>query len=280
MQVTCALDPSALDPSLNLRRVIITDLENPQDIYCDASFALPITKEAASPPGSIGPPAFSPPAPPEAASRDALLTARAKFSDAARGSASFAAAAPVSGAPEPRATRIEARRRPATDDEIREQVKRPTGEVRTREEVKTALHALGCGARRARITPLLQEARGGPPRPTASDDVIREHLSTPTGTVRTREKVRTALHALGVRASAKRIDKQLQAVRGVVQRPSAPAAEIRAQLNHPDGTRRTQLEVLAALHTIGLGSTFRSIQLVERKELQQRAATGSQAGEE
>ncbi len=162
MLVTCALDPS-----LNLERVMIADLN--QRVYCDARIepyataaqtlaehgSLPITAAAASRPGSTEGPAFSPPAPPEAASPYASLNARAQFSAAARGG-SFASAAPFSNAPEARATKKKAP--PASDAQLRAAL-REGDRLRSEAEVMAALQARGVGAGPTRITPLLRAAK-------------------------------------------------------------------------------------------------------------------------
>jgi hypothetical protein len=233
MLVTCVLDPS-----LNLERVIIADLN--QQVYCDARFepyataaqalrergSLPITAEAASRPGATVQPAFSPPAPPEAASPYAALTARAQFSAAARGGS--LAAAPFSGAPEARATKR--RREGASNAQIRAQLKHPDGTLRTGQQVMDALHARGLGADRKRITSLLQAAVGVRQRPSASDAQLSAQLRNPDGTVRTGSEVTSALNASGLGGNHNRIEPLLRAAKEM-QQPAATGSQAGGRMN-------------------------------------------------
>jgi hypothetical protein len=81
-------------------------------------------------------------------------------------------------------------------------------------------------------------------------------------------------------AGTARIASLLQAARGVMHRPPPSDAQISAQLWNPDGTLRTGSEVTSALNASGLGGNHNRIDPLLRaaKEMQQPAATGSQAG--
>jgi hypothetical protein len=74
----------------------------------------------------------------------------------------------------------------------------------------------------------------------------------------------------------------MRAAAGLRHAPPLSDAQILAQLRNPNGTLRTEEEVIAALYSAGWGANHIRIRplLQEAAALQQPAATGSQAGEE
>jgi hypothetical protein len=117
-------------------------------------------------------------------------------------------------------------------------------------------------------------------RQQSSIALLSAQLRNPDGTLRTGSEVIDALHDSGLGGRRSRISSLLQAARGVMHRPPASNAQISAQLWNTDGTLRTGSEDTSALHASGLGAgTARIATLLQAaKEMQQPAATGSQAG--
>jgi len=240
MIVTCALDQS-----LNLDRVIIADLNH--RLYCDACFEPPMPQPAlgerrsssvmavTSSSGSPGRTAFSPSTPP-AASRNALLDARSLFSAPAMADSS-ATARPSSDAPRNRAARN--KKKGATDDQIKAQLKNPGGTMRNYRQVIKALHAIGLGVDVLRVNEALQNARGRVQLPSASDEQVNTHLKSPGGTERNQRNVMEAMKSAGLGVDANRISKQLQKERGVKTRRAASDDQIIMQLKNPGGTVRS-----------------------------------------
>jgi len=215
--VTCAVDLF-----MNLNRVIIADPKG--RIYCDARFEPPATpswvleQQAALPVMATAlPPGLS------------VRTA--------------------SGPPQTRANK----RREASEGQVREQLLKPDGTMRTTQEVVAALRANGLGGRPARINKLLQKAGGVIGRTSGSDPQIREQPEKPDGTPTSEQAVAVALQATGFVGWAAD-NTQSQGAGGVVARTPATDDQIRAQLWNSDHTPRGVIAIAGALHALGLGA--------------------------
>jgi transposase len=101
----------------------------------------------------------------------------------------------------------------ATDAQIAEHLHNADGSLRTAKAVASALHAVGLGVAKERIGGLLQAAGGARHLPSATDAEIAGHLHHSDGSLRSRNRVTSALRAAGLGAGKDRIDVQLQAAR-------------------------------------------------------------------
>lgn len=249
-----------LDQALNLERLMMTDLKDikdPPHAYCNARF------EASTLPHQLEkdlPPPFS-------ASHFARPSERIEsfsqfsqndFTSQPVQASDFFTSAPSGGPYAPGPTRPS-----ASDQQIRQQLKKEDGTLRTGQEVLAQLRRLGLGTDTSRVYAMLRNEKGPTIRKNVSEDEIRPYLRDAQGGLLSRRAVETALRANGIGASAVRINTMLQAEKAInSQRATASASsqsrnklsdsQIKAYLTDANGKLRTRREVEKQLHAAGL----------------------------
>lgn len=214
-----------LDQALNLERVMMTDLKDtkePPHAYCDAHFeSLGMAHQMAA----EQPPQFS-------GSSSAL----------------------------PGALHAEGIRPSATEEQIRQLLKKEDGTLRTGQEVLAQIRHQGLGTDTTRVYAMLRNEKGPGLRKNVPDEEIRPYLRNHEGLLLTRRAVESELRNNGIAASAVRINILLQAER--MANPQAQSSrkvpekmadsQIKEYLNNPDGTLRTRREVARQIRNAGL----------------------------
>ncbi len=163
-------------------------------------------------------------------------------------------------------------RKLARDDEIMAQLKKPDGTLRRRDDVIKALHDEGLAASASRVNPVRQAAGASLVRPSASEEEIREHIRNPDGTVRPRHEVAALLRNSGRGVRNDRLNRLLKEVRGErpASKPSASDEQIRTHMRNPNGTFRSNKEIVSYLHAHDVGaSLIRISRLLDTERLRE-----------
>jgi hypothetical protein len=147
----------------------------------------------------------------------------------------------------------------ATEAQIAEHLHNPDGSLRSARNVLSSLQAVGLGAAKSRAMAHLHAAGGARRLPGATDAQITDHLRNPDGSLRTTRDVLSALRAVGLGATDKRIGTHLQDAGGTRRLPGATDAQIAEHLHHPDRSLRAITDVASALHAVGLGADDKRI---------------------